>query len=891
MERAETILSFWGKAQPREGTRYDFHPLPCHSLDVAAVGQIWLEIDAGLLAWFSNLLDLPPQASRSLLVRLLALHDIGKFAAAFQIKVPARFPDKVFGTAIRDHLPSVFRHDEYGLKLIWHRFDDVFPSWQNRDRRALKSLLTAITGHHGMPPEAGGYTSSIDELFQPGGVASAMEFAHHVHNLLERPDSLPSHANARRASTAVAGFAVACDWLGSNQQYFPYAESDVGLATYWVRAQKQARSALNAAGLLSSSPAPFVSLQTLLGESTAKPSPLQDWAATTPLLDGPGVYILEDETGSGKTEAALILASRLMAEGRTRGLYMAMPTMATANAIFERLEKNFHLLFEDGATPSLSLVHGRSHLHGRFRSLRLEERVDCERYGDEASASENCARWIADDRRKGFLAQVGIGTIDQALLAILPARFQALRMFGLAQRMLILDEVHAYDAYVAKGIERLIEWQLSLGGSCILLSATLPQVARDRFARALGQNVEVSASYPRATKISKLECSVESIAARKERSRCLPVQFLANPEAALAAVRAAAQQGKAAVYIRNTVDDAVEAYAALKLHGLNADLFHARMALIDRFEAESRIMQHFGKASMPEERAGRILVATQVVEQSLDIDFDVMVTDLAPVDLVIQRAGRLWRHCRPDRHGAPELLVVSPEPDAKAGTEWYARIFPRGRWVYQDHARLWLTAKILHKTGEIATPDGVNTLIEAVYSADADKHVPPGLLPSLIKAEGTASAQISEAARRALDPERGYAHDGPWDDDARVFTRLEDEPQVILRLGIARDGRIVPYAERAGIDLTPAQAWALSEVRVAQNRIKMAVIEPELHAAAEAARNEWGRFDGDKILVVLEAAAGCANLLPVEGIDGRDRRIMVHYAANEGLSFGAPSNN
>lgn len=882
------ILQFWGKARPREGHASEYHPLPYHSLDVAAVGVVWLEQDPRLLGWLSGLLGLSREATRALIGFLLALHDIGKFAAAFQIKVPERFPKTVFDSMACAGLPSGFRHDDFGVRLLWHFFDKLFPEWSESDRRALEYLLIATAGHHGVPPTIKGYRSELEDLFQPAGIASAHAFIREIEEFLPWPEELPARTCARRASTAVAGFVVACDWLGSNQAYFPYTPPEVALCEYWQRAQKAAMKALESAGLFPAIPDGPVGLGDLLAGSHVEPTPLQEWAATTPLLEGPGVYVLEDETGSGKTEAALILASRLMTAGYGQGLYVAMPTMATANALFERVATNVQCLFRFDPRPTLSLVHGRSHLREMFRSLRLGESVRTERYGEEASASENCAQWIADDRRKAFLADVGVGTVDQALLAILPARFQALRLFGLARKVLILDEVHAYDAYVEKGIERLIEWQLNLGGSCILLSATLPHVARRKLARTVGQDFGISPSFPRAMRLSPSECTMEPVRPATNRGRALPVRFLADAESALDAVADAAASGKAVVYIRNSVDDAMEAHEALSQRGLRVELFHARMALIDRFRTESRTLEHFGKTSRPEERAGRILVATQVVEQSLDIDFDAMITDLAPIDLLIQRAGRLWRHERPERRGAPELLVVSPEPVADASVDWYARCFPRGQWVYRDHARLWLTAKALSDAGEITTPDGVDALIEAVYGEDCEDRVPQALVESLIKDEGRASAQSAEAARRTLDPNRGYAYDGPWEDDARVATRLEDQPRVTLRLGLVQAGRIMPYAAARKEALTVAQGWALSEVQVARSRVAEAVLPPGLGEAVEAARAEWGRFDGDKLLVVLEPAEGEGGFRGPWSARARDEGgndVWIIYESSRGLTL------
>lgn len=189
-----------------------------------------------------------------------------------------------------------------------------------------------------------------------------------------------------------------------------------------------------------------------------------------PLPAGPMLAIVEDVTGSGKTEAALLLASRLMRSGLASGVFMAMPTMATANAMYGRLEVCYLSLFTEKA--SLVLAHGRRDLNPDFLASvsdrnAASRQTESEETGDQASAA--CAAWIADDRRKAFLADVGVGAVDQAFLGVLPSRHQALRLWGLADRVLVVDEAHAYDAYMGRELERLLEFHAALGGSAIVL--------------------------------------------------------------------------------------------------------------------------------------------------------------------------------------------------------------------------------------------------------------------------------------------------------------------------------------------------------------------------------------------------------------------------------------
>ncbi|WP_419602660.1 DEAD/DEAH box helicase, partial [Thiolapillus sp.] len=209
------------------------------------------------------------------------------------------------------------------------------------------------------------------------------------------------------------------------------------------------------------------------------PTPLQQACLDLPIGTEPQLFILEDVTGSGKTEAALILAARLMAAGQAQGLYIGLPTMATANAMYDRMSTVYERLYRPGEPrPSLILSHSARHLSESFQQSLLAAQASATHYGEEESIVAQCNRWLADNRKKALLADVGIGTIDQALLAVMPARHQSLRLLGLVGKVLILDEVHAYHAYTSEPLKRLIRFHAALGGSVILLSATLTRKQR-----------------------------------------------------------------------------------------------------------------------------------------------------------------------------------------------------------------------------------------------------------------------------------------------------------------------------------------------------------------------------------------------------------------------------
>ena len=879
-----------------------WHPLAYHSLDVAAVGQALLAREHGPGGSLPRLLGLREDETAPVICFLLCLHDVGKFAKKFQAKVPSLYPD-CFGDDPAG-LSARYDHGAGGFRL----FDaepERFELPGAGSARTWRPLISAVTGHHGAPPEPG-FDSGLVGLrsdFGKAGIGAAHGFIQQVRALFDIPQDLPAldRIRARRASHALAGFAVLADWIGSNQEWFPYREPNQDLDAYWRCARKQAARAVTEAGVLPAGVGVHLEYDDLLGAGTA-PSPMQEWARSVKLPAGPALFMIEDETGSGKTEAALMLAHRLLQSGGAEGLYVALPTMATANAMFDRLAGAHRRLFSAESQPSIALAHGARDLHQGFRAAmphggRVEAPYsdgDGMEQASETTASASCAAWIADDRRKAFLADVGAGTIDQALLAVLPSRHQSLRLLGLMRRVLILDEVHAYDAYMQREMERLLEFQAGLGGSAILLSATLPLSIRrrltDAFARGLGADTgdgDASMDYPLATVCAAEFRSARKVAGQVGRARTLPVRFLRTADEALEEVERAAHAGRAVLYIRNTVDDALDAHATLTARGLDPDLFHARFALVDRLAIENRVVSGFGRSSARPERSGRILVATQVVEQSLDLDFDALATDLAPVDLLIQRAGRLWRHNRPERKGRPELLVVGPAPAWDANERWFSEAFPRASYVYRDHARLWLTARALEDAGVISSPGGLRTLVESVYGEEVDDRVPEGLKGGLFEAEGRAGADRGLATANALDFAKGYVRDGgAWESDVRTPTRLDEDPSVTLRLARVCDGRIEPYAHSEAPDET-WRAWRLSEVRVPARHVVGEAIPAGLAEAARAAKADWTRYDSDKILVVLEQAecgsgswSGAAT--PPGGASGR---IELQYNSSTGLAW------
>ena len=336
--------------------------------------------------------------------------------------------------------------------------------------------------------------------------------------------------------------------------------------------------------------------------------------------------------------------------------------------------------------------------------------------------------WFTSSK-KALLAPFAVGTVDQAFLSVLQSRFFFLRLFGLEGKVVIFDEVHAYDTYMSVLFENLLVWLKAVGASVIILSATLPDSVRRRLAAVYSgvssmNQVDIP-PYPRVTIQSSSSMDTLPLPTAKEDSRTIGIIWLdRNPEAIVQYLQQELAQGGCAAVICNTVARSQEIYQLVKEAALvepeNCILFHARFPFVWRKALEERVL---GRFSRDGDRPGRaVVVATQVIEQSLDLDFDLMISDLAPADLLIQRAGRLWRQkgrARPPRMTQPGLAIAQPGLDDSG---WPS--FGPDAYVYARHIleRSWLT---LRGVDSLSLPIETSDLIEAVYGTGSL----PGLSP------------------------------------------------------------------------------------------------------------------------------------------------------------------
>lgn len=786
------MFEAWGKTDRRDGGH--IHPLAHHCMDVAAV--------------FARMTELPVIRNRletaaggplkeSVLWRLAALvflHDIGKLHPGFQSK---------------GWLPELWRGPPCGhLKEGWDFLNLAFWKPEHPFHRTMKevvnwggeaailSLLGAAIAHHGRPVEAPHSPALRDwpRLPHYDWRAEARRLDEAMRRwfpqAFERGGApLPDR---HRFHHAVAGLAALADWIGSDTRFFPFsAPFD---PAYDRVARKAAIRALETIGLdscaLSERPAP--DFAALSGFPT--PNPAQVAAANAGLDDR--LTILEAETGSGKTEAALWRFVRLFAAGKVSGLYFAVPTRAAARQIHGRVVRAMQRVFGDGAPEAVLAIPGMLRA-GDFQGQRLPDWNV--RWDDEEGSPPQ--RWAAEHATRFLAATVAVGTVDQALLAGLQVKHAHLRGGGLIRSLLVIDEVHASDSYMAEILKTLLDGHIAVGGYAMLMSATLGARARAKWTDAAEPSFESAKTVPYPAVWVSGEDRPRT-AGRSGRSKTVRLDIVPTMEAAETAKRAieAARLGARVLAIRNTVSKAVDTWRAVRDSGgehllLRAAgrpaLHHGRFAVEDRALLDEVI--EAALAPVPaRERRGCIAIGTQTLEQSLDIDADFLISDLCPMDVLLQRIGRLHRHAlpRPEGFEAARALVLAPRGGLDRLT---APAFDNGlgAWeaeggfngIYLDLAGLELTRRLIAERSCWRIPEMNRELVEGATHPDR--------VLALLAEKGEDWSRYDrrfggvEAAAKTVAQLVELKRDTPFhelqfpDSDERIMTRLGEEGAIL----------------------------------------------------------------------------------------------------------------
>lgn len=532
--------------------------------------------------------------------------------------------------------------------------------------------------HHGYSPPVATLRAEDDVLGGPTWQAERMKLVEtlkrHFNCDWPEPQSV-EHARL------IAGLTTVADWIGSSSVFEDPAED-------W---RTKIDQALDDCGWVNPTYRDSLDFSDVFGFS-----PYASQQQLIESVSAPGVYILEAQMGSGKTEAALYAAYQLLCRGQARGIYFALPTQLTSNKLHERFNQFLKNILGEEAHQNPLLLHSNAWL------------VDTN-WGEEGMPGR---AWFNQSKR-GLLAPFAVGTVDQALMAAMNVKHGFVRAFGLAGKVVVLDEVHTYDAYTSTLLDALVKLLRSIDCTVIILSATL---SRERREAILEQSC-VDNSYPLISACARNHSIAETPVAPTGEKR-YKLEFQSDPDA-LECALTKASQGQQILWIENTVVDAQERYLLLSARaaelGVQVGLLHSRYTAIDRQVIEEYWVNLFGKPGWDARgQQGRILVGTQVLEQSLDIDADYLVTRFAPSDMLLQRIGRLWRHEDAPRHAdaTPTVCVLAPQVDY-AKKETY-KAFKRSAFVYSPYV-LCRSLEVWRSISNISLPADIRSIIDRTY--------------------------------------------------------------------------------------------------------------------------------------------------------------------------------
>lgn len=466
------------------------------------------------------------------------------------------------------------------------------------------------------------------------------------------------------AQVVISGMLVTADWIASNTTYFPLISADKkGEFGDYPKRIENAWTTIGFPNMWESKARFGLDDEAFKERFGFLPNPTQaDIISTATDAESSGIYIIEAPMGLGKTEAALALSEILAARAGAGGMFFGMPTQATSNGIFPRLEKWAGGLAEDEQTLlAIKLAHGNAALNEDYRELFTGH----SNLNIESDSGLIVHDWFSG-RKQTLLSDFVIGTVDQLLMAALKQKHVMLKHFGLSGKVVVVDECHAYDAYMSQYLDMAIKWLGIYKVPVIILSATLPEKRRAELIEAYtdsekhrAKHTEAhvdktiadeawkhSLAYPLLTYTENNAVKQKALAFDGENKEVSVRRIIRDEVAATAGY--AVERGGCVGVIVNTVRKAQEIAAELQSAFPKAEviIMHAQFIMTDRAKREEQILKRVGKHSTPESRRGLIIVGTQVLEQSLDLDFDLMITELCPMDLLLQRTGRLHRHNR-----------------------------------------------------------------------------------------------------------------------------------------------------------------------------------------------------------------------------------------------------
>lgn len=796
------------------GTVIGWHPLIDHMIDVAACFECLSgchSIRRSMETAAGRALDERDIARLSVLV---FLHDLGKANSGFQAKRWKNSQD------IPKGWPLHAGHGIEAIKLFYETLArqpiesliDSICTWGD----ASDPLLIASISHHGRPikDNPGDWNKNIWKQV-PGAYDPAIV----LKEIGERAVSIFPQAfetggeplpDAPAFGHLFAGLVQLADWMGSDITFFPFSEIGEDRA---VTAKEKAREAISVIGLdaddwRSKLNACVPNFAVTFG--IPKPHPIQ--AAMNDDNLGP-LVILESETGSGKTEAALWRFVHLFRTGAVDSLYFALPTRVAASQVYNRVQAAIRNLWPENPPLTIRALPGYVNADGADAKQGLANFEVL--WSDNPGDAKAQQRWAAESAKRFLAAPIAVGTIDQALLAALQVRHAHMRHAMLARSLLVVDEVHASDPYMTVLLEHLLKAHLNNGGHALLLSATLGSSARNRYLalapgvkrpQAKSMTFEAACAVPYPAISDHHQTRAVAATGNTKEVTWTAHDIIDSPDKIADMAIAAAKLGAKVLVIRNTVPAAIATLVAIEgsipdkawLFTVNkvATLHHSRFSRQDRPVMDKAIEAQLGKQRP---LGPLIVVGTQTLEQSLDIDADVLITDLCPMDVLLQRVGRLHRHTRPaserpEAFQAAQAWVLTPAGHDLnpliAKSQHGLGMFHNGGGVYVDLRVLEATRALLVEKPVVSIPADNRYLVEAATHPDKlhciqeEKGEAWQILGQRV--EGGTGAQKTIGHLHALDVEQAFGEQ-EFPNDVQIATRLGAQDRIV-RFNLALPG-------------------------------------------------------------------------------------------------------
>ncbi len=682
----------------------------------------------------ANLRSLFPEGSAF----TAASHDIGKVSPTFY--------NKIMHACSRDLIPNV----NFELERTWNGHAGV--SQVAAKAMGAPEYIPEILGqHHGFSPAVTGMRAN-DSNF--GGKAWQDERENLVAALQQSlGESWPQVESVAQARL-LAGLTSVSDWIGSGYHFENPGQP-------W---EDRISMAVDDAGFVPASYRSGLNFEDVFGFS-----PRQTQSMLIEQVSCPGVYVLEAPMGLGKTEASLYAAYLMLESGQASGIYFALPTQLTSNKIYERFQCFLEQVLAEGCRHRSLLLHANAWLFEK----------------DMGEEGRPGGAWFNQSKR-GLLAPFAVGTIDQALMAAMNVKHGFVRAFGLAGKVVILDEVHTYDAYTGTLLDALIELLRQLGCTVIILSATLNQERR----KTMLKRPCISMDYPLITASpSKDEQAVNEVSVPAGENKPYQIVLQSDDKLAVEQALLRAEQGQQVIWIENTVKEAQQRYLDMAARatelGIACGLLHSRFTVDDRQRIEDQWVNLYGKAGWEQRRErGRIFFGTQVLEQSLDIDADFMVSRFAPTDMLLQRLGRLWRHDETPRcEGAkPEAWLLAPK--LEKAIESPPQHFGDSAYVYSPYV-LCRSLEVWQNIENINLPSDIRTLIEQTYTSRNEQGSMSRWLHELDHGNRHRKGRIALQQLARI----GLAEDGNTLPESKAQTRYSetDSREVLILRGIYQD--------------------------------------------------------------------------------------------------------